>query len=449
MKHQLFKRVCSAALALTMAASLTMTTARAESSGQIRDRIDELESQQSAIQGQLSDLAAQQSENWASIEEAVAQKNNIDQQIALLYAQIDNINEQIRSYSVLIAENQAQLDEAERKLAELTEKNKERIRAMEEEGEISYWSVIFKANSFTDLIDRLNMIQEIQEADRRRMAELSAATEAVAAAREQLAAEKAALESTRQELEAAQAELAEKRVEADALLAELNERRGDMADLEAEYLAEKNALCDEIANAEQEYTEALRREEEERRRREEEERRRQEEEERRRQEEEAAKNPKPDEDEEEDDTPAETEPEPEPEPDPEPDYNEGWMQPCSYICITSRYGWRASGWHNGVDFAANQGTPIYASRSGTVTTAKALINSSGYYYSYGNYVVINHHDGFSSLYAHMIYFTVSAGEYVNQGDLIGYVGSTGNSTGNHLHFTIFYNGSSVNPMNYL
>ncbi len=64
-------------------------------------------------------------------------------------------------------------------------------------------------------------------------------------------------------------------------------------------------------------------------------------------------------------------------------------------------------------------------------------------------LVINHGDGFSSLYAHMDYFVVSNGEYVHQGDVIGYVGSTGNSTGNHLHFTIMYNGDDVNPMKYL
>ena len=88
------------------------------------------------------------------------------------------------------------------------------------------------------------------------------------------------------------------------------------------------------------------------------------------------------------------------------------------------------------------GTPIYASKSGVVTTA-CLAGG------WGNYVVINHGDGFSTLYAHMTYFIVSAGEYVEQGETIGYVGSTGNSTGPHLHFTIFYDGTSVNPMNYV
>ena len=99
-------------------------------------------------------------------------------------------------------------------------------------------------------------------------------------------------------------------------------------------------------------------------------------------------------------------------------------------------------WHNGVDLAAGAGTAIYATKSGTVTTA---LRSD----IWGNYVVINHGDGFSSLYAHMQGLIVKAGDYVKQGQTIGYVGSTGLSTGPHLHFTIYYNGADVNPMSYI
>ena len=98
--------------------------------------------------------------------------------------------------------------------------------------------------------------------------------------------------------------------------------------------------------------------------------------------------------------------------------------------------------HNGVDLANSQGTPIYAARSGKVTVAT-------YGSTYGYYVTINHGDGYSSLYAHMTHYVVSKGDTVKKGQLIGYMGSTGRSTGSHLHFSIFYNGSSVNPMNYI
>ena len=98
--------------------------------------------------------------------------------------------------------------------------------------------------------------------------------------------------------------------------------------------------------------------------------------------------------------------------------------------------------HNGVDLACSQGTPIYASRSGQVTTAT-------YGKDAGYYVSINHGDGFASVYMHMTHYVVKAGSYVSQGQLIGYVGSTGASTGPHLHFGISYNGTYVNPMKYI
>ena len=98
--------------------------------------------------------------------------------------------------------------------------------------------------------------------------------------------------------------------------------------------------------------------------------------------------------------------------------------------------------HYGVDLAAGAGTPIYAVKSGTVTTATySRVN--------GYYVSISHNDGFGSLYAHMTNYVVSVGDYVNQGDIIGYVGSTGWSTGAHLHFEVFYGGANVNPMDYI
>jgi len=91
---------------------------------------------------------------------------------------------------------------------------------------------------------------------------------------------------------------------------------------------------------------------------------------------------------------------------------------------------------------AAAGTAILATKSGTVTTA-------AYSAAWGYYVVINHGDGYSSLYAHQPSCSVSVGDYVTQGQTIGYVGSTGWSTGPHLHFTIYYNGADVNPFNYI
>lgn len=127
----------------------------------------------------------------------------------------------------------------------------------------------------------------------------------------------------------------------------------------------------------------------------------------------------------------------------------GFVFPMAYATkITDAYGYRIhplSGtkkWHNGVDFAAGEGTAIYATKAGTVTSAT-------YNEAYGNMVTINHGDGYSSLYGHMTNYIVSVGDTVSAGQTIGYVGSTGWSTGPHLHFTIYYNGSDVNPLNYV
>ena len=124
----------------------------------------------------------------------------------------------------------------------------------------------------------------------------------------------------------------------------------------------------------------------------------------------------------------------------------------SYSRISSEYGWRknpvtgVNKLHAGTDFAAPGGTPIYAAASGYVQVAGW---SSG---GYGNYVIIYHgkmSDGntYSTLYGHMKSVATSAGKYVKQGELIGYVGSTGNSTGNHLHLEVWKGGSKANAVN--
>jgi murein DD-endopeptidase MepM/ murein hydrolase activator NlpD len=98
--------------------------------------------------------------------------------------------------------------------------------------------------------------------------------------------------------------------------------------------------------------------------------------------------------------------------------------------------------HKGVDLASSKNDPIVAVRSGVVSRA-TYDSSSGYY------VVVNHGDGFSSLYMHMTHYEVSVGQTVSAGQLLGYVGSTGVSTGPHLHFSITYNGTHVNPADYI
>lgn len=415
MKHRkLVSILCVGAL---LAGMLAMPTG-ALSSDEILSQIEELEAANEEIRGQLAELEQQTQENYSEMEEVVRQKGIIDHQIALLNAQIRVTEAQIQAYSELIADKQAELDRAQAHFNELSEKNKERIRAMEENGTVSYWSVLFKANSFADFLDRLNMMDEIARADKQRLQDLDTAAKAVAEAREQLLTQKAELELAKSSLDEAKAELEQKRQESDALLADLV-ARGEAYKLlleEGEELLEEKLL--ELAQKEMEYTEALQKEWE----------------------------------------------EAHPSTGPEgsggngnggssvapPANREGWVVPCSYVYVSSPFdpnrlhpilGYVRP--HNGIDLAASMGTPVYATRSGTVTVADYEWDGAG------NYVFINHGDGFSSVYMHMENYIVSVGEYVSAGEIIGYVGTTGLSEGPHLHFGIAYNGAYVNPANYI
>ena len=112
--------------------------------------------------------------------------------------------------------------------------------------------------------------------------------------------------------------------------------------------------------------------------------------------------------------------------------------------ITSRFGWRSRDNHKGIDIGGSYGTPIYAAASGTVTYAQ-----TGYGGGYGNHLIISHGNGVQTLYGHCSSLCVSQGDHVSQGQLIAKMGSTGRSTGNHLHFEVRVNGVAQNPQNYV
>ena len=404
----------AAVMILSLLLTLLPASVSAASSSEIRNQLNDLKDQKKELAEQISQVKGQYQANENEIEDMVNRKNTIDQQIALLHAQIDNINQQIAAYALLIADKQDELDEAQSRLDELNEKNKERIRAMEEDGNISYWSIIFKASSFSDLLDRLSMIEEIAASDQKRLKELSEAADLVASAQAELKSEKDELSETRQELDATQAELDDKRAEADALLTELVARGEEFQAMLDASEALQEELMEQIAQKEKdlkaaEYQEWL-----------------------------ATYVPPTTKPTGSDTTPSDGAPS-----------SSGWISPLKSYKLTSPFGMRKhpilgyERMHNGVDMAAPAGTPIYAAKSGKVTAASFQSGGAG------NYVSINHGDGFSSIYMHMTRYIVSVGDYVSAGQVIGYVGSTGLSNGNHLHFGISYNGTYVNPMKYI
>ena len=392
-----------------IASALPTHVSAAKSSAEIQQEINQMKEQLKNNRNEVAKLEGQISANMDKMEDIVANKNLIDQQIFLLHEQVQNLNKQITAYSALIADKQAELDEATANWKALSDKYKERIRAMEEDGKLSYWSVLFKANSFSDFLDRLSMIEEIAASDQRRIKELNEAAKVVEEAKAGLESEKTALEASRKEMEAASAELEKSRTEADNLLKQLIATGEEYQKLLDEAERKESQTAGKIDNLESQYDAAKEREYQEW----------------------LASQP--------------------------PQQTGGssntvngitWLLPINYTRFSSPFGYRIhpiyGDWrmHYGVDLSAPQGTPIYATRGGRVTYA-TYDSSSGYYVS------INHLDGFVSKYLHMTHYIVSPGQYVAAGQIIGYCGSTGASTGPHLHFSLYYNGTAVNPALYI
>ena len=396
-------RLLSLVLAAIMALCTLPISVNAATSAEIQKEIDALEAKNKVIQKEIDAIQRQYDANFNDMETIVEQKNAIDREMTLLNEKIETTNAQIAAYSQLIADTQEELDEAQAELRVISEAHRDRVRVMEEEGSITYWEVIFKANSFTDLLDRINMMEEISASDRRRIEQMRIAADIVNATQINLAAEKKSLEEIRVQLAADEAALEIARGQSDELLYELEQKAAEFEILLAESEVLQDELMLEIAAKEKELKEA-------------------------KYDEYLAKlalqgqNPPSD---------------------------ATWLTPVSGGRLTSPFGMRlhpvlkVNRMHNGIDLACAQGTPIYATRAGKVT--KTAYQAGGA----GNYVSINHLDGFSSIYMHMTHYVVSAGQTVSQGQLIGYVGSTGISTGPHLHFGVSYAGTYVNPLAYI
>ena len=442
---QILAGIMAAVMLLTLILGLIPTKASALSSKEIKKQINALKEQDKELEKQIEDVQAQYEENEDEILNMVNQKYAIDQEIVLLYDKIDNIGQQISAYGLLIADQQDELDAAVARLEDLSEKNKERIRAMEEDGNVSYWSVLFKANSFSDLLDRLNMIDEIAAADQRRLKEMSEAAELVAEAQALLVSEKDELQQTKDALDATYEQLNQKRAEAQKLLNDLIAKGYELEDLFAQYEQEKLDLQNEIAMKEAEYelqkelewiaymatyTEPTTA---------------------------PPATTKPTTGSDSNDSGKETEGESDKEDTPAettkpteapPASGEKWMVPCSYRQLTSPFGEResptagASSNHKGIDLAGSRGTPIKATKSGVVTVRSSSRSA-------GNYVTIRHDNTYSSIYMHLENSIVSKGQVVSQGQVIGYMGDSGIATGVHLHFGIIKNGAYVNPANYM
>ena len=397
------QRLCGVLLALSMCLTILPVPGMAKSSSAIKEELNALKDKNAEIKAEIDGIRQQYNATTNQIQDLVNRKDAVDQEIGLLHEQIQVINQQITAYGQLIADSQDDLDDAQLRLDALNEKHKERIRAMEEAGTISYWQVLFEANSFTDFLDRLEMINEISASDQKRINEIQKVAQEVSVTRDQMQEELSQLSLAQIQLEESQSELEIKRTESDELLRSLAVQEEEFQLLLDDSEAKQDQLMKEIAQKQKELSSAQ-------------------------YEEKLAK------------LAAQGK---------NPPSSATWITPVSGYTITSPFGMRVHPvykyqlMHNGIDLACPTGTPIYATRAGTVTRAAYQAGGAGYYVS------LDHGDGFGSIYMHMTNYVVSAGQKVTAGQLIGYVGSTGVSTGPHLHFGVSYAGSYVNPMAYI
>ena len=388
-----FLRGCAALLCAVLL--LTGNTAPAMAAKVTQADIDalkgdasDLDKKQKEIQSKLSDLKDDKAA-------AVEKKSLLDDQIANTNARISNTESQISDYNALISQAEAELADAQQREEAQYDLFCKRVREMEERGTVSYWSVLFKATSFSNLLGRLDFINEVMDYDRQVIEDLQTLQAEIEEKKTGLEASRAELVTAKAELESQKKQLAAQREEANKLVKEIDDNA-------AEYQATLDALEAEERRIEQQVKQLQKQLEEQM----------------------AAEGK---------------------------NYNTnpgGYIWPVDSRYITSTVGGRNS--PGGVGSTNHKGTdigrvgytsPVYAAKAGTVIVAT---RSS----SYGNYVVISHGTGNTTLYAHMSSIKVSVGIYVQQGQTIGITGSTGHSTGPHLHFEVVENGVRVNPLSH-
>lgn len=409
------KSAVSSLLALLLVAAVAIP-----SRAVTQDEIETLITEANGIQEQQIALEEQIIEYSDKIAAALEEKAALDAEIAQIEAEVASLEAQIADCEERIAVTTRELEEANAKEEEKYEQFRQRVRAMEEQGRVNYWMILFRATSFTDFLTRLDFVTEIMEADQRVMDELRAL-------QTQISAKRAELEEEYLELNEATAECEEKKAELDVQREAANQVIIELEASRAEAESDRDILVEEAERIQADIlrlSEQLAREEEEARIRAEQEAA------------EAYRAMRARMSAELDDFVIS-------------EGAGGYIWPVNSRRITSTFGGRASPGgigstnHKGIDIGGvGYGTAVHAAKGGTVIISQ-------YSSSYGNFVVVSHGSGNTTLYAHMSARLVEAGQAVAQGDILGLTGSTGHSTGPHLHFEITENGTRINPLIYL
>jgi len=306
-----------------------------------------------------------------------------------IQSKIDAVNIKIAETDKSLAEQQIKLDAATKKAEAQYELFKERFRVMCEQGDVSYIEMLLSAENFGDFVDKVEIVKEISQHDKDIFDKMEANRLEIEAARDKIAALKETQEASKSDLSSQKAALVKKQQEQQAYMKELENDAASYQKIIDQADAAMESLRRSISGSLSSSSRGKA-------------------------------------------------------------YVGGeftWPTPsCHYI--TSHFSPRrknpVSGIykrHTGTDIGAAYGTTIVAANSGTVTLA-------GWNSGYGNCVIIDHGGGRATLYAHMSSYSVTKGQNVQKGQQIGRVGSTGNSTGPHLHFEVLINGAAVDPMQY-
>jgi len=382
--------VLAAVLLLSLLASALAAIAYADVTKQdiqnIKDDLSDIQAQKKEVQARLAEIRD-------DLSQAKAQVELIQSQVVLTEEEINTSQALLDRYDLQIAEKEADIQRLEAQEEAQYQEFYRQVRWMEETGGTSYLSILFEASSLAEMLDSAMIITDIMDYSNRIIDQLNATQAQLGAARDELAAGRAAQAEVQQDLEVRKAELEDQRAQAQTLLSQI-------AASESEYAAEAKKLADseaqinkELKEAERKYAAQLAALE-------------------------AQQNA---------------------------NMTSGdwyWPLPGRYK-ISSLFGSRPDPFtgkrdnHTGTDIPAPGGTPIYAAKTGIVTTVNKNKNAS----SYGYYCIISHGSGYATLYAHQNQVPiVQEGQAVQKGQVIGYVGSTGRSTGNHLHFELRVNG---------
>jgi len=388
----LLGRMLSVLLALAMLVPLPMVMVP-DVMAVTQAEIDSLKADASSLDKKKAELQKQLKAIAADKNKAMDQKELLEEQIDVIQSEIGNINQQINKYDELIAQAQTGIVETEQEEAQLYELFCQRVRYMEEEGDVNYWAILFNAASFSDLLDRLIMVDEIMEYD-------NAVMDSLIATRQQLQESKTQMEKARTEQQAAKEkqvaarrELESRESEVDKLISQINKQKNQVEHSVKELEALAKQMDAEIARKQKELADKL-----------------------------AAEGKKI-------------------------TSESGYKWPLTnYTNLSSLYAGRIDPFtgkkatHSGIDVPAPKGTKILSAKSGVVLTS--AYNKGGY----GNYVVVDHGNGNTTLYAHMNSRAVKVGDVVKQGQVLGYVGTTGRSTGNHLHYEIREKNVRIDPV---